>query len=1043
MRLAPALLSVLCATLADAAATLSFNRDVRPILSDRCYGCHGPDSNKGRKAGLRLDEPAGATKELKSGERAIIPGDIENSEMVRRMLSTDPDEIMPPPELDRPLTKEQRDVLIRWIREGAKYEPHWAFVPPTKSAPPAAGEGWALDPIDRFVAAAADKAGLQPRPEADRATLLRRLHLSVTGLPPSPEETDAFLADKSPDAYARRVDTLLASPRAAEHQAVAWLDLSRYADTWGYTGDKPMFAWPWRDWVLNAIRSNMPYDRFITEQVAGDMLPDATQSTRVATAFNRIHRMTYEGGSIAEEFRQDGIADRVATAGYAFLSLTLDCAKCHDHKYDPISQRDFFAMAAMFGDLDENGLLDFHGAQPSPVMRLYTPDEEAREKELIAAVRQAEARHSMSVNGIRPDAPLSTVALPAPEAHYPFESLTKTGVENVVPGGKPATFERARGDQLGQVELCEGVVGKGLSFDGDGGLMLAGLEKFDRFTPFTLSAHVRLGEKNSRATLLHGTGFYTGEGDASGLELLIDKGRLRWSAIHLWPGSAASVETEDELPVGRWFRLTVTYDGSSEASGLRIYLDGRSVKSSVLRDSLDAPFRLNLLELGSRSRDSGFRNGKMDEVKIWRTALTAAEVAVEHGIAPTSLETAVADDHRLRREWKPWIESFEALRAARRALNDHQAKAPEFSVMRRSKNAPPTFVLTRGEYDKPDKTKPVSAGAPEAVLAWDPALPRDRLGLARWLTHPNQPLTSRVLVNRVWTQLFGQGLVTTGENFGLMGDLPTHQEVLDTLASDFVQGGWDVRALMRRILLSATFRQDSTPSKDHREKDPSNRLLARGPVVRLPAETLRDQALQAGGLLKERFCGASVQEHEPYRSVYVFRKRTAPPDSMLIFDAGSRETCQPKRLTTNTPLQALVLLNNPTFVSAAAGVARRAAAAGQDDDARITFAFRLLCGRAPEDVELTALRDLLRQRRAEFAADLVAAGKVLGIKPTPPPPAPPKGKAAKDKKNAAEPKDAIPPKAAQAPAPKGDPDIAALALVASTIMASDAFVTSR
>lgn len=1041
MRSAPALLLSLCTVVADAAAPVSFNRDVRPILSDRCYGCHGPDANKGRKAGLRLDELTGATKELKSGERAIIPGDIENSEMVRRMLSTDPDDIMPPPDLNRPLTKAERDVLIQWIKEGAKYEPHWAFVPPVKSEPPKAGEGWVRDPIDRFVAAAAAKAGLTTQPETDRATLLRRMHLAVTGLPPSPEETDAFLADKSPEAYERRVDALLASPRAAEHQAVAWLDVSRYADTWGYTGDKPMFAWPWRDWVLNAIRDNMPYDRFITEQVAGDMLPDATQSTRVATAFSRIHRMTFEGGSIAEEFRQDGIADRVATAGYAFLSLTVDCAKCHDHKYDPISQKDFFSMAAMFGDLDENGLLDYHGQPPPPVTRLYKPEEEAKEKELMAAIRQAESLHGLSVNGLRSTAPLGDVKVPDPEAHYPFEALSKVGTDNVAPGGKPATFERSRGDQLGQVELCDGVQGKGLAFDGDGGLMLAGLEKYDRFTPFTFSAHMRLGEKNARATLLHSTGFYTGEGDASGLELLITEGRLRWSAIHLWPASAASIETEQELPINRWTRVTVTYDGSSEASGLRIYLDGRQVATKVVRDTLDAPFRPNLLELGSRSRDSGFRNGRMDEVKLWRSALTAAEVAIEHGIKAASLDEATVADHRLRREHKPWIDSFAKLRDARRALNDHQVKAPAFSVMRKSKHAPPTFVLTRGEYDKPDRTKPVSPGAPEAVLPWDPALPRDRLGLARWLTHPKQPLTSRVAVNRVWTQLFGQGLVTSGENFGLMGDLPAHQEVLDTLAADFVSGGWNMRALMRRILLSATFRQDSTPTKDHREKDPANRLLARGPVIRLSAETVRDQALQAGGMLKERFGGASVQEHEPYRSVYVFRKRTAPPDGMLIFDAGSRETCQPKRLTTNTPLQALVLLNNPTFVSAANGVARRAHAAAKDGDGRISYAFRLLCGRTPGADELSALRELHRQRREEFAADPAAAGRVLGIKPVAAPVAPPKGKAAKDKKVAAERKSE--PALPASPPSVGDPDLAALSLVASTIMASDAFVTSR
>ena len=339
-------LPLLCA-LAGAADLVDFNRDVRPILSDRCFGCHGPDANKGRKAGLRLDEFAGATKKLKSGDTAIVPGDLKRSAVIARLNNTDPDEIMPPPELHRPLSAGEKDILTRWIAQGAKYDPHWAFVSPkAHPAPTVKATDWPKDPLDRFILAKAEAAGLRPNAPADRATWLRRVSLVLTGLPPTPAEVDAFLADQSPDAFERKVDGLLASPRYGEHLAVAWMDLARYADTWGYTGDNGMFAWPWRDWVLQALNDNKPYDQFLTEQLAGDLLPNPTQDQRVATAFNRLHRMTFEGGSIAEEFRQDGINDRVSTASYSFMGLTMECARCHDHKYDPISQKDFFSMAA-------------------------------------------------------------------------------------------------------------------------------------------------------------------------------------------------------------------------------------------------------------------------------------------------------------------------------------------------------------------------------------------------------------------------------------------------------------------------------------------------------------------------------------------------------------------------------------------------------------------------------------------------------------------------------------------------------------------------
>jgi len=950
------------AVLFAAEEPVDFNRDVRPLLSDRCYGCHGPDADKGRKAGLRLDEFEGATKKLKSGERAVVPGDLDASEMIKRIRSADQEDVMPPPELHRPLSAAEKDILTRWVKQGAKYEPHWGFTSPRAYAAPAVKDtSWAKDPLDRFVLARIEAAGIRPSAPAERAQLLRRASFALTGLPPTPQEVDAFLADKAPDAYERRVDAMLASPRYGEHLAVAWLDLSRYADTWGYTGDKEMFAWPWRDWVLKALNGNMPYDRFLTEQLAGDLLPNPSLEQKVATAYNRIHRMTFEGGSIAEEFRQDGISDRIMTAGYGFMGLTMECARCHDHKYDPISQQDHFSMAAMFGDIDENGLLSYHGEIPPPFVRLLSAADDAKEKRLLDKVRFDE----QALASIRPAPNAPTPAVPVPAAHYRFETLTDKGAPNEIKDGKPASFDRHRPDQLGSVTPTAGAEGKGIALDGDGGLLVDGLGKFGRFDPFTFSAHVRLGEKNARATVLHTSGFYTGDADASGLELLITQGRLRWSAIHLWPNAAASIETKSELPVGKWLRLTVTYDGSSSARGLRVYLDGRPAETAVVRDSLEASMRENPIEIGARSRDAGFRNGALDEVRLWRQALTSAEVALLAGLPAQQLSAADLAEHALRRNTPQYAQAWKDLIDAKRTLSQLQEKAPKLPCMAASPLAPKTYVLTRGQYDQPDLRRPVQPGVPERVFPWDQKLPRNRLGLAKWLTDPRHPLTSRVLINRLWAQVFGNGLVASSENFGMQGDLPTHPELLDTLAVDFVRGGWDTKAMLRRLVLSSTFRQSSTPTAELREKDPANKLLARGPVLRLSAEMLRDQALLAAGLLREQVGGPSVKEDAWRRSVYTYRKRTAPPDGMLIFDAGSRETCQPKRLTTNTPLQALVLLNNPQFVQAARKLADRVTAASPDTEGRIRLAFRLVCTREPRPAELRALLDLHAKQSAQ------------------------------------------------------------------------------
>ena len=1003
-------LPFLCA-IAAAADLVDFNRDVRPILSDRCFGCHGPDANKGRKAGLRLDEFAGATKQLKSGDTAIVPGDLKRSAVIARLNNTDPDEVMPPPELHRPLSAAEKDILTRWIAQGAKYDPHWAFVSPKQHpAPPVKATDWPKDPLDRFILAKAEAAGLRPNGPADRATWLRRVSLVLTGLPPTPAEVDSFLADQSPDAFEKKVDALLASPRYGEHLAVAWMDLARYADTWGYTGDNRMFAWPWRDWVLRAFNENLPYDRFLTEQLAGDLLPDATQDQRVATAFNRLHRMTFEGGSIAEEFRQDGINDRVMTAGYAFMGLTVECARCHDHKYDPISQRDFYSLAAMFGDQNENGLLPYHGEVPPPFVRLFKSDEErAKERRLRDAVTAAER----ALSAVPPtEATISTVTVPTPVVHLPLETFTKSGVDNAIAGGKPAKFERRGAPE--DLQLVPGVQGQAIKFDGDAGFILSDFRQIGRFDPLTFSAFLRLGEKNARATVLHSTGFYTGDGDATGIELLVDHGKLRWSMIHLWPNSAASIETVDELPVGAWRRVTGTYDGSSRAAGLHLYLDGREVPTKVIRDTLHAKPRDNALEIATRSRDAGFRNGSLDEIQVWRQALTGAEVATLHGLAPTTWPAGLAREHARLRADAAYATAWAALQKARRELAAHQETAPAFYAMEHSPLAPPTYVLTRGDYDKPEKDKLCPPGAPASVYPWDPKLSRDRLGLSRWLTDPRHPLTSRVIVNRLWAQVFGNGLVASTENFGLQSDDPTHPELLDTLAVDFVRGGWNTKALLRRLVLSATFRQASTPTAAAREKDPANRWLARGPVLRLTSEMIRDQALLAAGTLVEKVGGDSAQENARRRSLYTFRKRTAPPDSMLIFDAGSREVCQPRRLNTNTPLQALVLLNNPLFAESAQKLAAKVATVTSNPRDQIALAFRTVCTREARPTELTALERLYADQKALVAAEV----------PAPPPPAPD----AKTKKAVAKP---------------ADPAMVALTRVCATVFASDAAVTSR
>lgn len=1030
LRFLPSLL-LICSPLH---AAVDYNRDIRPLISDRCVACHGPDTKK-REGGLRLDNFEGATAVLKSGGRAIVPGKPEESDLLKRIHTTDPDDMMPPAKLNRPLTDADRALLRQWIAEGAVYAKHWAFIPAAAQPVPAVkNASWARDDIDRHVLAKLEAAGLTPAAEADRASLLRRASFVLTGLPPSPEQLAAFAADQSPDAWEKQVDALLASPRYGERMALDWLDVARFADTYGYQSDNECFLWPWRDWVIKSFNENLSYDKFLTWQIAGDLLPDATQEQRLATAFNRLHRQTQEGGSIEEEFRHEYVSDRVHTVGTAFLGLTMECSKCHDHKYDPVPQTDYYSLSAMFGNIDECGLYPYSisTTAPEPSMRLQQPHHGPEIAKRRAALEQARAAEQTLRKSREPAfqewlKTTDQITAPAPSDHFTMDSAEGGKVKN-------ETGDKSGSVHGGKLEPAEG----GLKFDGDTQLVLDGVKGITRHMPLTVSLRIFCPERKQRAVIFHtGPAMFSQMADASGFELMLENGRLRWSCIHLWPGCAASIETRSEFPVGKWVQVTLTYDGSSTAAGLRMYFDGAPADTGLLRDHLNKSITAGEMRIGARPRDDrGFADGIIDDMRIFREALSAAEIAELHQPSlPALLKAAKSGNaaavtalrsHFLDRVDEECKKANAAVTAALKHLeDDYEHHIPLIMVMQEAQQTRKFHVLTRGDYASPDLTQPVEPGAISAVLPFPADAPKNRLGLAKWMTSPQNPLVPRVAVNRLWMQCFGAGLVATQENFGMQGDAPTHQELLDTLAHDFIAAGWNVKAMLRRMLLSATFRQASAATAEKREKDPKNQLLSRGPSGRLGAEAIRDQALLSAGLLVEKLGGPSVKPWQPAgvwseagasggdyhpakgeglyrRSLYTYRKRTAPPPAMLTLDAGSREICQPRRLSTNTPLQPLIFLNDQSFFECARLLAARAMK--EQPETPIARAFFLLASRLPDPPEAAALEELRTQQVAQFSADKAAAKSVCGAE---------------------------------------DPALAALTIVCSTLLASDAAITTK
>jgi hypothetical protein len=1037
---------------------VDFNREIRPILSDTCFKCHGPDEGQ-RMAKLRLDETEGLFVD-RGGYKIIVPGNSAQSKLYQKISSKDPSFRMPPVYSGRTLTDKQIDLIKQWIDQGAKWETEWSFVAPKRPPLPAMKDkSWARNPIDAFVLARLEAEGLRPSPEADKTTLLRRVTFDLTGLPPTPAEIDSFLADKSPDAYEKRVDQLLASPHYGERMAMEWLDLARYADTHGYHIDSLRDMWRWRDWVIAAYNQNMPYDEFTIEQLAGDLLPNATLEQKIATGFNRNHMINFEGGAIPEEYHVEYLVDRVSTTATAWLGLTMGCARCHDHKYDPIKQKEFYRFAAFFNTIPERGL-DGQTGNAAPVLELPTPEQQRQLEELNGRIAQTLAalpeRDMVALENQWRQTRLASKAEPPAEgltAHYEFEgSLADSS------GHEAAKATR------GDVVYDDGAVGKAAEFSGETQVDFGKAGDFDRDQPFALALWVS-PQGNKGIDILQ-------KRDASpnwrGYEVSIDEpvytglfarqSRLVVRLASRWPEDAIEVQTRQRVLSTSPFSLTsshhlaVVYDGSGKAAGLKLYVDGKPVETEAAKDHLTGSFRTpSPLQIGNKELGRPLK-GLVDDFRIYNRTLSAGEVdglAVEVPVRALLRELAgkpVEEIGSLKPEKPPEepeigstekAETKEQQEAAR--LKGHQARLSEYfltleaaepyrklyaqlkdlrtekeklrqaiptvMVMKEMKKPRDTFVLGRGQYENPGEK--VTPGVPSFLPPLPPGAPLNRLTLAKWLVDPKNPLTARVAVNRYWQSYFGTGIVKTAEDFGSQGEPPSHPLLLDWLATEFIRTGWDVKAMQRLIVTSATYRQSSRVTKELEERDPENRLLARGPRFRLPAEVVRDNALAISGLLNDKVGGPSVYPYQPKglweemafgegfsgqtykqsngadlyrRSMYTVWKRTVPPPALTTFDAPDREKCTARRSVTNTPLQALVLMNDPTYVEASRALAQKALLeAGQDPARRLDFAFRLATDRRPGPQEREVLLDLARQELAEYRHDKASALKLLGV----------------------------------------------------------------
>ena len=1002
-------LAVSAGSASTAADEVAYNRDIRPILVENCFACHGADSAS-RQADLRLDRRDDA---IASG--GIVPGDPDSSPLLDRVYSDDPEEVMPPPATKKQVSAEQKELLTKWIAAGAPYEPHWSFIPPVKPEPPVvANEGWVRNEIDRFVLAGLESAGLEPAVEADRRTLARRVALDLTGLSPDPVAVEAFVADARPDAYEAYVDALLTSPAWGEHRGRHWLDYARYADTHGIHFDNEREMWTFRQWVIQAFNNNLPFDEFTVLQLAGDLVdlgaaasPDEVLDARVGSGFNRCNITTNEGGVIADEYIVLYARDRTETTATVWMGLTAGCAVCHDHKFDPFSTRDFYSLSAFFNNTTQ-AALDGNVKDTPPILPVPRSEDRPQfaavdralpvAREAVGVCRQ-EARASFDafVIAATPESIRGTLPQDTPLLRLPAGGVAEghVGVELV---GKQSELPLA--DSVRAVAGPDG--GPALQLEGKAA-EIATAGDFDYDQPFTVAAWLRVpGIDSAYAVVAR-----MDEPDHyRGWDMWVQGRRVAMHLAHSWPEDAFKVVAESQLAADVWTYVTLTYDGSGTVEGVQLYYDGIPQPLKVENNRFQKhTIRTQVpLTVGSRSPGAAAHGVGLTDLTIHGRAFTAAEV---EGIAKAGVLQRLVE---LPAEERPaaaaglfdwWLGSrdkaFIAATARVAKLEGERAemlrRGSIAHVMNEREGIPKAQVLDRGEYDRPKEE--VTADTPEVLPPFPADLPRNRLGLAKWLLRPEHPLTARVTVNRFWQEVFGTGLVRTAGDFGTTGELPSHPELLDWLAVDFREHRWDVKRLFRQLVTSATYRQAAVTTPEKVAADRDNRLLSRGPRFRMDAEMIRDQALAASGLLVRKIGGPSVKPYQPdgvwsavampesntkkyvpgsgddlyRRSLYWFWKRSAPPASLDIFNAPSREVCVVRRDRTNTPLQALVSLNDPQFVEAARVLADTAVAHSGNDGVRLDFVSRRLLARPLETDE----RELALATLAELAGHYAAA----------------------------------------------------------------------
>jgi uncharacterized protein DUF1549/uncharacterized protein DUF1553/concanavalin A-like lectin/glucanase superfamily protein/cytochrome c len=1043
---------------------IDFNRDIRPILADKCWGCHGPDA-AAKKIKLRLDSEEAATADLGGGRRAIFPGAVERSQLARRIGASDEAMRVPPVDSGRSLSPAEIDLLLEWIKQGAKWREHWSFIAPVKpSLPQIKNRDWPKNAIDYFVLERLEREGLQPAPEADRATLIRRVSLDLIGLPPTPREIDDFLDDKSPKAYEKVVDRLLANPRYGERMASQWLDAARYADTNGYQVDGDRSAWPWRDWVIDAFNQNKPFDQFIVEQLAGDLLPNATLDQRIATAFNRNHRINAEGGIVPEEYRIEYVDDRVDTTSTVFMGLTMGCARCHNHKYDPFTQKEYYQLTAYFNSIDEDGRSFDQGNSP-PVIAAPTKEQRLRLRRMDREIVEAEAKYNAltrrsAVSERRWEKSLLATGKHKANRHwFPDDKLIALLAmdENAAPVFNKS--DRAYHDQNdgqkdeigfkgGSPRYVESPLGQGVAFDGklyfDAGRRADFRYKSlttDYRERFTIAAWV-YPESEQSGSIITKVNDSPVEVEnnvprAEGYGLYFINGKILFNMVGQWGDSALRVETEAPPPLRQWIHVAVIFDGlKSWEDRLRIFVNGREAKLKFNQRNF---FQLaagagNTLKIGAGGGPQFRFKGAIDEVRIYSRALDADEIATLACADSLKKIAAITAPGRARAQALKIQGAFIAeaapdeLKQARdrlielkRQRQSFEDDLPTLMVMEEMAQPRPAFLLKRGAYDAP--MEKVERGVPAALPPMpSEGYPSNRLGFAKWLVGAEHPLTSRVAVNRFWQILFGEGLVNTSEDFGSQGALPSHPELLDFLAVTFRDGGaegrrdretgfrhpqsgaWDVKATLKLIIMSATYRQSSKLSPEMQQRDPDNLLLARGPRFRLPAGMIRDQALFVSGLLVKKIGGPPVKPYQPdglykdmaisgtggydrdkgeglwRRSLYTFWKRTALSPAMRVFDASAREFCTVRDTRTNTPLQSLNLMNDMTYIEAARMLAQKMLTeGGPTPQERLAWAFRLATSRPPGDRELQALLRNLEKQKESFSRRPQEAAKLLAV----------------------------------------------------------------